>query len=62
MDKMQVMSYELSFTGGKMRIAAQDTAFQIVLRNCSEEAREEARIYMCSGSRTSGIIPLLLWK
>ena len=45
MDKMQVMSYELSFTGGKMRIAAQDTAFQIVLRNCSEEAREEARIY-----------------
>lgn len=35
----------LSFTGGKMEDCSSDTAFQIVLRNCSEEAREEARIY-----------------
>ena len=45
MDKGQVLSYELSFTGGKMRTAAQDTAFQILLRNYSEEVRGEARIY-----------------
>ena len=38
MDKMQVMSYELSFTGSKMKTVAQDIAFQIVLKNCSEEA------------------------
>ena len=42
MDKGQVLSYELSFTGGKMRTAAQDTAFQILLRNYSEEVRGES--------------------
>ena len=30
---------------GKMRAAAQETAFQIALRNGSEEARGGARIY-----------------
>ena len=35
----------LSFIWGKMRTAALETVSQIALRNCSEEAREGARIY-----------------
>ena len=37
-------SFELSFIWGKMRTAAWETAFQIALRNWSEEARGELRI------------------
>ena len=38
-------SCKLSFIWGKMRTAARETVFQIAVRNCSEEAREGARIY-----------------
>ena len=41
----QCESCKLSFIWGKMRTAALETVFQIALRNCSEEAREGARIY-----------------
>ena len=38
---IQCESFELSFTGGKMRTVAWETSFQMVLRNCSEVAREK---------------------
>ena len=41
----QYESCELSFIGGRMRTADWETAFQIALRNCSEEARGGTRIY-----------------
>ena len=34
---------KLSFTWSKMRIAAQKTAFQMALRNCSQEAGGESQ-------------------
>ena len=37
----QRKSCELSFIWGKMRTAARETASQIALRTCSEEARGE---------------------
>ena len=42
--KAQRKSCELSFIWGKMRAIAQETAFQIVLRNCSEEVEGKASI------------------
>ena len=38
-------SCELSFIWGKIRTAAQETALQIALRNCSQEARGGATLY-----------------
>ena len=39
-------SLELSFIWGKMRTAAQETAAQIALRNCSKEAGDERSVYL----------------
>ena len=40
---------ELSFLWGKMKIIAQETAFQIALKNCSKEAEGEGQ-YICDFS------------
>ena len=39
-------SCELSFIGGKMRTIAQETAFQIALRNCSKDVGGKVSIYV----------------
>ena len=39
-------SCEVSFIWGKMRTAAWETAPQIVLRNCSKEAKGKVSIYV----------------
>ena len=42
----QLESFELSFIGGKMRTAVQETAPQRALRNCSKELGGKGR-YIC---------------
>ena len=42
-------SCELSFIWGRLRTIAQETASQIVLRNCSLEPGEEVSIHMVWG-------------
>ena len=39
-------SCKLSFIWGKMRTIAQETAFQIALRNCSKEVGGQLRIHV----------------
>ena len=39
-------SCKLSFIWGKMRTIAQETAFQIALRNCSKEVGGQPRIHV----------------
>ena len=41
---VQCESCELSFIWGKMRIAAQEIALQLVLRDCSKEAVGEGQL------------------
>ena len=40
--KAQHESWELSFTGGKMRTIALETGFQVALRNCAKEIAGES--------------------
>ena len=51
----------MGFIWGKMRTAAWETVFQIVLRNCSEEVRGKARIFrsFCNKRKVVGNIKKL---
>ena len=45
-EKTQHDICELKFIWGKMRTIAQETAFQIALRNCSKEVEGKISIYV----------------
>ena len=44
--KKKSMTVELYFIQGKMRTIAQETAFQIALRNCSKQAMGKVSLYI----------------
>ena len=44
--KKKGTTVELHFIWGRMRTIAEETAFQIALRNCSEQAMGKVSLYM----------------